>query len=103
MGHIVYWGILRTAALIVVLWISYDWIEYKVWWMMISAIAIYGVIIHPVIVQYKNFTQKNKEVIDNTLCSTCKHFDESAILCMKYDQHPTKDFIPCDGIDWEVN
>jgi hypothetical protein len=20
---------------------------------------------------------------------------------MKYDQHPTMDFLPCDGLDWE--
>jgi len=44
----------------------------------------------------------NKEIIENTLCSSCKHFDESAVLCMKYDKHITKDEIPCGGIHWEM-
>jgi len=100
MGGIVYWGLIRTAAMIIILWLSYDYFQEKFFWIFAS-IAIYLVIIHPIVSQYKEFTSKNIEIINNSLCSKCKHFDETAVLCMKYDQHPTDEFTPCDGIDWE--
>ena len=100
MGVIVYWTILRLAVLIPLLWIATDYIEYKYWWMVVS-MSIYGIIIHPAVIQYKLFNEENKEVITNSLCSSCKHFDETAVLCLKYDEHPTQEIIPCDGTDWE--
>jgi len=100
MGGIIYWTLIRTAILIPLLLLLFGLIDYKFWW-MIGIISIYVIIIHPVIIQYKAFEEKNKEILNNSLCSTCIHFDESAILCMKYDKHPTKDNIPCDGMDWE--
>ncbi len=63
--------------------------------------SVYGVIIHPAVIQYKMFIKKNKPVLTDTLCSSCKHFDESAVLCMKHDKHPTVDELPCEGIHWE--
>jgi len=100
MGGIIFWAIIRTAILIPLLWIFMDWIQYKYWWAVLS-VTIYGVIIHPAVVQYKLFLDKNKELLTNSLCSTCRHFDETAVICLKYDKHPTKDYIPCDGADWE--
>ncbi len=100
MGGIIYWGLIRTAIMIILLWISYEYFDEKFFW-IIASIAIYLIIIHPIVSQYKDFVAKNKEVINNSLCSKCKHFNETAVLCMKYDQHPTNEFTPCDGIDWE--
>lgn len=99
MGGIIYWTIIRMAILILLLWISTDYIEYKYWWIVFT-MSFYGFIIHPAVIQYRLFKEKNKEIITNTLCSSCKHFDETAVLCMKYDEHPTKDVIPCEGSDW---
>lgn len=101
MGGIVYWGLLRTAFVIVLLWLSYDYLDYKYFW-IIFALAVYLIVIHPIISEYKKFVSKNKEVIDNSLCSKCKHFNETAVLCMKYDEHPEDNYTPCDGIDWEA-
>lgn len=64
-------------------------------------LSIYGVIIHPAVIQYRLFMEENKDIIKNTLCSSCKHFDETAVLCLKYDQHPTLKNLPCEGADWE--
>jgi len=102
MGKIIFWALIRTAILIPVLWIvvEFNWVEYKFWW-IITALSIYGVIFHPAILQYKIFKEENEEVITDTLCSTCKHFNSSAVLCMKYDEHPTPDYIPCGSTDWE--
>ncbi|MCB0750077.1 MAG: hypothetical protein KDC52_01240 [Ignavibacteriae bacterium] len=100
MGGIIYWTIIRIAVLIPLLWIATEYIEYKYWWVMVS-MSIYGFIIHPAVIQYKLFREQNNEVITNTLCSSCKHFEETAVLCSKYDEHPSKEIIPCDGVDWE--
>ena len=100
MGAIVYWTLIRIAILIPLLWIATDYIEYKYWWMIVS-MSIYGFVIHPAVIQYKLFNEQNQEIITNTLCSSCKHFDKIAVLCLKYDEHPTKEIIPCEGSDWE--
>ncbi|MBK7104705.1 MAG: hypothetical protein IPH62_05425 [Ignavibacteriae bacterium] len=100
MGAIIYWGIIRTAILLPFLWLVLDFIEYKFWWAIVS-ISIYGVIIHPAVIQFNIFKEKNEKIITNTLCSSCKHFDETAILCLKLDEHPTEDEIPCGGSAWE--
>jgi len=100
MGKIVFWALIRIAILIPVLWIATNWVDYKFWWIL-SGLAIYGVIFHPAMIQYRIFKEENREVLEDTICSQCRHFDSSAVLCMKYDEHPQEDYIPCDGIDWE--
>jgi len=100
MGGIVYWGLLRIAVVIALFWLSFDYFDAKYFW-IIFGLAIYIIVIHPIIAEYKEFVKKNINVINNSLCSKCKHFNESAVLCMKYDEHPNDDFIPCNGLDWE--
>lgn len=101
MGAIIYWTLIRTAILIPALFFLFELLDYKFWWML-GIMSIYGVIIHPAIIQYNLFIEKNKEIINNTLCSSCKHFDETAVLCMMHDKHPTVESLPCEGIDWEI-
>jgi len=100
MGGIVYWTLLRIAILIPLLWLALDYIDYKFWWVIFS-MSVYGVIIQPAVIQYRLFMEKNNEVISNSLCTSCKHFDETAVLCLKYDKHPTNEEVPCEGVDWE--
>jgi hypothetical protein len=100
MGAIVYWTIIRTAILIPVLWFFQGIMDYQLWW-LVSFTSIYGVIVHPAIIHYRLFEEKNKKIIESTLCSSCKHFDPTAVLCLKYDEHPDQNYIPCEGLDWE--
>ena len=100
MGGIIFWGIIRTAVLIPVLWILYGLMEYKYWWWF-GILSVYGAIIHPAMIKYNMFLQENDEIINNSLCSSCKHFDKTAVLCLKFDKHPTLTSLPCEGIDWE--
>jgi hypothetical protein len=90
---------MRIAILIPVLWIARGYIEFQFWWTIVI-MSVYGVVIHPAVIHYRLFEERNKEIINSTLCSSCKHFDRSAVLCMKYDKHPTKSFLPCGGDDW---
>jgi len=101
LGEIVFWTIIRTALVIPAVWFLQGYMDLELWW-IVSIIAIYGIIIHPSIIHYRLFEDKNKEVVESTLCSTCRHFDKSAVLCMKYDKHPTKAYLPCEGTDWEI-
>jgi hypothetical protein len=100
MGRIIYWAIIRTAVLIPALWVAMGYFQFQYWW-FVAAAAVYLIIIYPAILQYRKFEKDNKEIIESTLCSTCKSFDRSAVLCMKYDQHPTLFNLPCEGTDWE--
>ena len=100
MGEVVFWTIIRAAITIIGLWIIKSEVDFQLWW-MISVAAIYVLIIHPAMVSYRWFEQRNKKVIESTLCSSCKNFDRSAVLCIKYDKHPTEDYVPCDGVEWE--
>ena len=102
MGDIIFWAIIRTAIVIPLLWVLTGYVDYRFWWLLMC-FTVYGIIIHPALVHYRLFEQKNKSVIENTLCSSCKHFAVSAVLCMKYDKHPTQDLLPCEGKDWEPN
>lgn len=100
MGGIVFWTIIRTVILIPAIWIMQGFMDYQLWWTS-SILLIYGVILHPAIVQYRLFLEKNDRVMNDSMCATCKHFDKSAVICLKYDEHPTMKYLPCEGMDWE--
>jgi hypothetical protein len=100
MGGIIFWGIIRAAVLIPVLWLLYGMMEYKYWWWF-GILTVYGVVLHPALIQYRIFMHDNDELINNSLCSSCRHFDKTAVICQKFDQHPTLKSLPCEGLDWE--
>lgn len=100
MGAIIYWGLIRIAIIIPVIWILNSYLDYSLWW-SVSFLLIYGVVLHPAIIQYNLFREYNKDIIESTLCSSCKYFDETAVLCLKLDEHPTREYLPCDGLSWE--
>ncbi|MBM4170903.1 MAG: hypothetical protein FJ214_03425 [Ignavibacteria bacterium] len=100
MGAIIFWALVRTAILIPSLWLLQGYIEYKYWWWF-GIMTVYGVVIHPAMIQYRFFVEENKEISEDTLCSSCKHFDKTAIICLIYDKHPTVNNLPCNGNEWE--
>jgi len=100
MGEIIFWTIIRIAVVIPVLWILDSYVSQQ-FWLLISTVTIYVAILHPAVIHYRLFKTKNKEILESTLCSTCAHFDETAVLCMLHDKHPSKIFLPCEGLDWE--
>lgn len=100
MGEIVYKTMVRFGLILIALWFGRDFVGEKFFW-IVSILSIYFFVFHPAYLAYKNFIEENENVITNSLCSTCKQFDESAVLCIKYDKHPTENFIPCEGTAWE--
>lgn len=100
MGSIVFWGIIRTAIFIPVMWLLMGYMDLRYWWSLLP-IAIYAIIIQPAVIQYRFFMEENKEIIENSLCSSCNFFDKSAVICLKFDKHPGRNFLPCEGLGWE--
>ena len=100
MGEIVFWTLVRLAVTIPLVWVLKDYLDYSIWWILV-VFVLYGFVFHPAVLAYRKFEEKNKNMIDDSLCSGCRHFDKSAILCIKYDDHPAEDYIPCEGLDWE--
>lgn len=100
MGEIVFWTIIRAAVVVPIIWISRSYLDYQLWFLA-SAMVLYGVIVHPAVVHYRLFIERNKEIMETTLCSSCRFFERSAVLCSKFDEHPTKDYLPCEGLSWE--
>lgn len=90
---------MRLTLVIPSLWIAKDYMNYQLWF-TVSLLAIYGIVIHPTTIHYRLFVEKNQEIIESTLCSSCKNFDESAVLCLKHDEHPSREYLPCEGLDW---
>lgn len=100
MGEIIFRSLIKIALAIPALWYLIDKIDSRLWWIILIAVA-FGFIVKPAINQFEDFNLKNSEVIENSICSSCKHFDKSSVLCMKYDKHLKPDFIPCEGNSWE--
>jgi hypothetical protein len=67
MGGIIFWGIIRTAILIPALWILQGMMEYKYWWWF-SIFAVYGVILHPAMIQYNMFVEKTNNYELDFVC-----------------------------------
>lgn len=100
MGEIVFWTLIRIAFSIPLVWILRSYLDYSIWWITIVFI-FYGIVIHPAILGYRKFEEKNKNLVESSLCSSCKHFNKSAVLCIKHDEHPDINYLPCEGLDWE--
>ena len=91
---------MRFAFSLILLWFAKDYFDERYFWIL-SILGIFFFVFNPAYLSYKKFIETNKEIISNTLCSSCKHFDTTAVLCMKYDKHPSEEFIPCESTAWE--
>ena len=102
-GSIVTWAIFRTALVLAGALLLYEyvrWIDYSMWW-MITAISFYAFVVHPITIQYRLYKEETSRVLTGTLCSSCKYFEETGVLCSKLDEHVTEEYIPCNGELWE--
>ncbi len=101
-GSIV-WGLLiRSAILIVLSFLLIDFFDRREYWWF-SLFFIWFFAAYPAYRQYTFYNQKIEEFKESTLCGSCKHFDQTGRLCRLYDEHVSKDYIPCEGDSWEPN
>jgi hypothetical protein len=102
-GSIIGWAILRAAAFIAVSLFLFDYLRasnYSFWWMMTAAL-FYPVVLYPAQVQYRLYKEETKAVMTGTLCSSCKYFEPTGVMCSRLDEHVTEEYIACDGELWE--
>lgn len=102
-GSIVTWGIIRAAIVMLLSWFVGDmvgWLDYGTWWML-TVLIFYAAVLHPMQVQYRLYKEETAQVMDGTLCSTCRYFEPTGVLCSKLDEHVSEHDIPCEGELWE--
>lgn len=99
-GSIV-WGILlRSFLLVIIISLLLESMTMRqYWWFMLFAIWIFAA--YPGWIQYKNFAERMKKFKNDTLCGSCRYFDENSQLCKIYDEHVSTNYLPCDGLNWE--
>ncbi|MBL0333357.1 MAG: hypothetical protein IPP08_06665 [Chlorobiota bacterium] len=100
-GSIIWWTLIRVVFVIIVMWLLLDrFNEYSQWWAItIGAIAAIG--IYPAQIQYQKFKEDSKQIIEESLCTSCRWFDPEQLLCKKLDLHVSENIIPCEGEGWE--
>jgi hypothetical protein len=105
LGSIVLWTLLRTAAVIISAWLTYDLFNvgnmgYALWW-TVTALALYAVVFHPTQIQYLHYREETRRVSTDTLCASCKYFEPTGVMCSKLDEHVSELYLPCGGESWE--
>ena len=92
---------LRLTITVFVAWYLKDEISnYADWW-AITIFAIYGITIYPAQLQYNHFKSSSKRLIEETLCSSCRHFNPEGLHCTVLDEHVSEQYLPCEGEGWE--
>lgn len=99
-GSIVWGVILRTAIVFIISFLLLSNFEYRQYWWIVLFL-LWFVAAYPGWRQYQKFQQRIKNVGESTLCGSCKHFDKTGQLCKIFDEHITKEHIPCEGLNWE--
>ncbi len=96
------WGImLRTAIMVIISVIGIgiyggNKIAYS------FLILIWIIAIYPGFRQFQEYYKNLEKITEETMCGSCRHFDETSQLCKIYDEHITKDYLPCQGENWEL-
>ncbi len=97
----VVWGVILRSAIIITasfLFVNPLYIR-QYWWIILF--ALWGLVFYPAYRQYQSYNKRIKTLEDETLCGSCKHFDSTGQMCRLYDQHISRNHIPCEGLDWE--
>lgn len=100
-GAIIWGSLLRTFLIIVIsFFIVRKYMLYEHIYVLIFVLWFFVAL--PAYKAYQSFNKEMDEFSESTLCGSCRYFEKSAQLCKIYDQHPTKDFVPCEGSSWEL-
>lgn len=102
LGSIIWLAMLRLTAVIFVAWyLRGPFHSYYAEWWAVTIAAIYGIAIYPAQIQYSYFKRTSKKLMEQTLCSSCRHFNPEGLHCMQLDEHITEHYLPCEGEGWE--
>ncbi|MBK7868131.1 MAG: hypothetical protein IPJ75_14765 [Ignavibacteriales bacterium] len=103
MGKLVIESLVRLVVVLVVVFLIRTALPDDKFWLILTIAAILAGVVLPAYTGYKKFYAQNREIIENSICSKCRHFDESAVLCTKYESHPKPGYIPCGEKEFETS
>lgn len=99
-GSIVWGVILRSFLIITISIFLLDRFNAQsLWWFVLFALWV--LVAFPAYKQYQVFNKRMEEFEESTLCGQCRHFDSTSQVCRLYDEHVSKEYIPCEGSAWE--
>lgn len=99
-GSIVWGALLRTAIIVIISFFLVTRIDSKeIYWISLFIVWLFA--FYPAWRQYNIFRERITKFTEETLCGSCRHFDEQSQLCKIFDEHPTEKYIPCEGLNWE--
>ena len=97
------WGIiLRSFIIIMLTFLLLMDRDYQQYWFA-ALFFLWFLAIYPGYRQYQKFNTRIEIIKEETLCGSCRHFEPTSQLCKIYDEHISKDYIPCEGESWEPN
>ena len=99
-GSIVWGVILRSAILMILCFFFFNEFQLQNYWYLTAFLLWLGAA-YPAWRQHKKFQERMEKMKESTLCGSCLHFDFTSQLCKILDEHPTRDYIPCEGLSWE--
>lgn len=99
-GSIV-WGMILRSTLIVI--ISFTFLEFvqlreHIW---LGLFLLWFGALYPGWKQFQVLNKRTKELLEETLCGSCRNYEPDSQLCKILDEHITKNYIPCEGLNWE--
>jgi hypothetical protein len=101
LGAIIYWGLVRFAAVLAASWLLYSYVpNYGEWW-SIFFVSVAVVVIYPAQIAWRKHNSAVRKANRNALCATCRHFASTEALCKVTDEHVRIDYTPCEGNAWE--
>jgi hypothetical protein len=99
-GSILTWGLIKTAALVLLTWFVTERFRLYEYW-LVGLGMFWFVVAYPAFLQYQRFKEQTQRLEKNSLCATCCHFDETGHFCRLMDEHVSETYIPCEGLSWE--
>lgn len=99
-GTVVLGGMIRLSILVITMWWISDYWEFHQFWPLFSILVVM-IVFYPAYREISLFSESVESVAESTMCGSCMHFESSAQICSKYDEHITEQYIPCEGMDWE--
>lgn len=100
-GSIVLFALLKITALMLGGWLLIEYTEMQqYWWILILSIVLFALM--PAYQQYELYREQSKTIAKNSLCASCRHYDDSGIICTIMDEHVSVQHTPCGGAGWEA-
>ncbi len=99
-GSIIFGALLRAAIVILAIFFVVEYFDLRGFWYLTS-FSVWLLAAFPAYRQYTAYNERMKNFEEETLCGKCKHFEPSGQFCRIYDEHVSKNYIPCEGLSFE--